>query len=218
MRFRARGNELALEVRNANKPRPTAAAPSPGQPPRPPPGSGGIVETPIRPGNEEEKKNRRNIPPIPNTRRRPPDERRRRRDDPDPKPEDEDSEPGVAASGPTTTNTGYLRPSFVVGAQDILQLTEKERIEELKEWDLFDIPLPDCEDPDNPLYRHQLRQNAFRFSMKAPTLYTQGVKPLIAPGSELVAAMQPIMINQYEREQLGAGQMWAPFQMAPCTP
>ena len=104
-----------------------------------------------------------------------------------------------------------------MGAQDILQLTEKERIEELKEWDLFDLPLPDCEDPDNPLYRHQLRQNAFRFSMKAPTLYTQGVKPLIAPGSELVAAMQPIMINQYEREQLGAGQMWDPFQMAPST-
>jgi hypothetical protein len=105
----------------------------------------------------------------------------------------------------------------MVGAEDLLQLTEKERIEELVEWDLFDLPLPDAEDPDNPLYRHQLRQNAFRFSMRDPLLYTQGVKIPVPPGRALVNEMRPIMIPQYEREQLGAGQMWDPFQMAPYT-
>lgn len=189
-------------------------------PPPPPPPRGGFEERPARePGGEEkERERKRNEPfPPPQPRRRPGDQPRRPGDPPQPGEEDKGNNYEVQPR-PKLVGVSYLRPSFVVGGQDVLLLTEKERIEEIEEWDLFDLPIPDADDPDNPLHSLQSRQNAFRFALRPPDLFTEGVKPLISPPAELVALMEPVMMPQLEREQLGAGVFWdanlrAPYNM-----
>ena len=49
------------------------------------------------------------------------------------------------------------------GGQSILLLTEKERVQEIKDWDMFDIPIQAGEDITNPIFRENIRDTNFRF-------------------------------------------------------
>jgi hypothetical protein len=215
-----------------------AGQPQPNPQPNPPPPAGTVSGRPIDP--VEEKKRREGPIPFPYPRRRL-DPRRPRPDGPQP-PGTYPSVDGEEVTPPRAVGTGYLRPSFEVGGQDVLQLTEKERIEEVKEWDLFDFPISENDEPTNPLYLLRLKQSAFRFSMRAPTfntcgeraifgdgeetfkyamhvpsLFTERVHEPIAPPKSLIDAMEPVFMNQLEREQLGAGKFFNPYQLAPYT-
>jgi hypothetical protein len=69
------------------------------------------------------------------------------------------SKPAVADE----TAVGYKRPEYFIGGQDILKTTGKERLEEIKDWDLFDLPIPDSADVSNPLYIKNWREDINRF-------------------------------------------------------
>lgn len=135
----------------------------PGEPPFPPPPPRGIIEKPIDPEpepepDEKEKKKKRPDPPWP----RIPDEKE---PEPEPKIEPKPAPDETVPSVPTkpSTRTGYLRPYFMVGGQDILALTRKEELQEIKDWDLLDLPIPENESYDNPLYRQHKRIESSRF-------------------------------------------------------
>jgi hypothetical protein len=87
---------------------------------------------------------------------------------------DEDGEPD-AGDSKTDNETvdretkaggsGWLRPFFsTYHGLDILTLTAKEREEEIKDWDLFDLPVPVGQDLTNPLFTHQLKAQSQRFN------------------------------------------------------
>jgi hypothetical protein len=45
----------------------------------------------------------------------------------------------------------------------MLRITERERLQEIQDWDLFDYPVPETTDVTNPMYLHNMRQAQFRF-------------------------------------------------------
>ena len=125
------------------------------EPPKPPGSSNTFTKTPIDPDPE---KKRRRIPyPFP-----PSGDPRNPDTDTDDDDDDED-EHEPASILPIGASEGNLRPYFNRGGQDILLLTEAQKLEEIKDWDLFDLPIPDQEDMDNPIFRHNMFQQACRF-------------------------------------------------------
>ena len=147
--------------------------------------------------NEDDKKKRRK--PEPDPRRRPdpryPDPR-----DPDPKKDPVDENPAeekAFSKNEKTPTAGDLRPLFKRGGQDILLITEAEKLEEVQDWTLYDLPIPNGEDPDNPLYLKNMRDNYYRFygtdgKYRHPQLYkgkprTQYYEP------ERMKTMMPLM-------------------------
>jgi hypothetical protein len=105
---------------------------------------------------------RRKEPPIPpivpeGPDQPPPDQPRRpKKDDDD---DDDDNKPMVEDD----TAVGYKRPEYFVGGQDVLRTTEKEKLEEITNWDLFDLPIPDSADLTNPLYMKNLERDTHRY-------------------------------------------------------
>jgi len=102
--------------------------------------------------------------------------------------EESDSEPSVdsedeeeSKENPSlktkTEGVSWLRPYFEIGGQAVLRLTEKERLDEIEDWDLFDlvanaVNLTD----DNPLYQHNKRQYAFRMQKTYPNPRVRKIK------------------------------------------
>lgn len=95
-------------------------------------------------------------------------------------PKDEPPEPpsGEGQAAPDANKKqggyGYLMPFFSdYHGIDLLTQTNAERIEDIKEFDLFDLPVEENTTLDNPLFRHELRNKMFRFSGIAtdPTFY-----------------------------------------------
>tara|TARA_R110000822_G_scaffold186035_4_gene325162 strand:+ start:2303 stop:4279 length:1977 start_codon:yes stop_codon:yes gene_type:complete len=110
---------------------------------------------------EDKKKKKRKPIPLP-----------RGPGDPDPDPPETDSDSDsdsdddddeVENEKKNPSNVGHLRPSFLVGGQDILLLTEAEKLEEIRDYNLFDLPIPVNEEPDNPLHLNYRKQQAFRY-------------------------------------------------------
>jgi hypothetical protein len=58
----------------------------------------------------------------------------------------------------------YLRPLFERGGQKTLELTEEQKLQELEDWALFDLPLPDTEELSNPLHMKNHRDLLARFN------------------------------------------------------
>ena len=146
----------------------------PDSPPIPPPGNV-ITEKPEKPNT---RKNvgikEKPIPiPIPPERKipeppEPPDKR------PKPKDDDEDMSTDVPDDHSNQNGYGYLRPFFdIYSGIDLLQQTNKEQLEDIKEYDLYDIPISVNESFDNPVYMHTLAEKSLRFSGIAldPGLY-----------------------------------------------
>ena len=123
------------------------------EPPKPPGSSNTFTKTPIDP---DEKKKKRRLPyPFP-----PSGDPR----NPDTDTDDEEEEkPKDLSIPPIGASEGNLRPYFNRGGQDILLLTEAQKLEEIKDWDLYDLPIPEQEDMDNPIFRHNMFQQACRF-------------------------------------------------------
>jgi hypothetical protein len=64
-----------------------------------------------------------------------------------------------------TRGISALRPFFsTYHGLDILTQTDKEAIEDIKEYDLFDVPIPENDNLDNPLFVKNLRAQMLRFS------------------------------------------------------
>lgn len=64
-----------------------------------------------------------------------------------------------------TDGKSELRPYFLVGGQDILRITEKEKLEEIRNWSLFDfVPGVVNDTADNPLTELQEKQYNFRMT------------------------------------------------------
>jgi hypothetical protein len=129
--------------------------------------------------NEATKK-RKEVPiPIPPT--KPID--KKKKDEPEPPMPPEDPDPRKKPPPvPTTTpivktditnknRTGgiaALRPFFsTYSGIDLLTQTDKEAIQDIKEYDLYDLPIPENDTMDNPLFMHNLRAKMFRFSGSA---------------------------------------------------
>jgi hypothetical protein len=123
----------------------------------------------------------------------------------EPKPPDDDTDDDTDENtrkpmgGDDEPKTGWLRPQFLVGGQNILQLTEKEKLQEIKDYDLFDLPVPEGEDPDNPIYNLNNRQRNFRFygngSWRPPYMYKQPVRQYGVNKVERakINSMRPVM-------------------------
>jgi hypothetical protein len=63
-----------------------------------------------------------------------------------------------------TSGISMLRPFFnTYHGLDLLTQTDKEAIQDIKEYDLFDLPIPENDTLENPLFEHQLKQQMFRF-------------------------------------------------------
>jgi hypothetical protein len=56
-----------------------------------------------------------------------------------------------------------LRPLLNIGGQDILALTEVEKLQEIRDYTLFDIPVPEGEDVENPIYVKNERDKYYRY-------------------------------------------------------
>tara|TARA_R110002126_G_scaffold66649_2_gene169315 strand:+ start:358 stop:2328 length:1971 start_codon:yes stop_codon:yes gene_type:complete len=121
--------------------------------------------------DENEKKRKKPIPPLPPTKPIPKD-----------KPEDPPFPPGDPREKQKRTARGVdgkinlgdknrklgisaLRPFFsTYHGIDLLTQTDKEAIEDIREFDIFDLPIPDNDDLENPLFVHNLQQQSLRFS------------------------------------------------------
>jgi hypothetical protein len=112
------------------------------------------------PTDEDKKTKPRPIPPmIPDQPDKPkPPEKPPRRPGEDPDKTDP-SLPWIADE----SAVGYKRPEYWVGGQDILKTTQKERLEEIGDWDLFDLPIQENTAFNNPLYIRNLQQDLERF-------------------------------------------------------
>jgi hypothetical protein len=128
-----------------------------------------ITETPVRPkpvqtGTETEDPENKKKPPIPIP--IPP----RKKGDP-PKDGEPPEDTPQQKSAPNGTSDQFqhndqntLRPEFEIGGQDILMITEKERLQEIEDWDMFDLVIPEGQDLTNPLYNLENKQEYFRFN------------------------------------------------------
>lgn len=130
-------------------------------------------------------------------------------DDPKPPPdededEDEDEEDKQPESSIKATKvkkakkSGYIRPYFLVGGQNILRLTEAERLQEIKDWNLFNfVPGHSYQSADNPLT--QLERAQYNFHMS--NVYPNPVERVLPPMRRSdVARYQPEMRPVYERQ------------------
>ena len=64
-----------------------------------------------------------------------------------------------------TSGIAFLRPTFTkYHGIDLLQQTDKEALEDVREFDLFDLPIPEGESLDNPLFVHGLQAMNERFN------------------------------------------------------
>jgi hypothetical protein len=95
---------------------------------------------------------------------------------------------------------GYLRPFFLVGGQDILKETEAESVEDIKDWELYDIPVPRNADLTNPLFTHNLRQQRMRYfgingRWGPQNFYADTPDPPSRSNPRVVSAMQPVMMD-----------------------
>ena len=157
-------------------------------------GKGKIVEEPIDEEEEDDKKPR---PPFP------PDEPKRRdRPEGEPDSEEDEDEPKEDKKKDEDDmhdhNHGYLRPYFQVGGQNILKLTEKEKLQEITDWDLYDYPLPVNENPDNPLWQQRQRMENFRFRRTFPNPVYRPIR--VAPNTaQRAESMKRPMIGQHDR-------------------
>jgi hypothetical protein len=94
---------------------------------------------------------------------------------------------------------------FKRGGQDILTITEAERLEEIQDWDLYSMPIPDQEDIDNPMYLKNMRDNYYRFhgvdnKYHPKHLYTQPIRPSFVD-TRRINSMNPVLIDQHQRTQ-----------------
>ena len=176
--------------------------PAPGSDP-PNPG-GGIVEEPIDPNDsdEDEDDKKRPIPfPFPDPRRRPPIPPRRKRD------KKEEEEEAKKHRGRTGSGIGFLRPYFYAGGSDILAITEHEKIQEVQDWDLYDYPIPQTEDVDNPLYWQNKRIANARF-YRTPYLNVDRPRYIPPPSVRQLDSMQPFMQQAVGRKM----SMYDPYE------
>jgi hypothetical protein len=148
--------ETERESKGESKTETDQPDPKPPKPPTPPP-------TDVEPKRPPKKKKPKVEPKPPFTRKRP---KPRRDDDTDTDTDTEDDEPEIENKKDPLDEKlkATLRPSFLVGGQDILRITDKQRLEEIENWNLYDfVPGYVYEGDDNPLTQMQRKQDAFRF-------------------------------------------------------
>jgi len=96
---------------------------------------------------------------------------------------------------------GRWRPLAPTGGQSILLLTEKEKLEEIKDWDLFDLPVDPHVDITNPIYRDNVRQENFRhFGLNGdyrPAHFYRDVPRQFKLNGSILAAQAPVMRPQH---------------------
>lgn len=134
---------------------PIPGAPAPGQP--------GRKETMedrrkrIKKGNEEDDPK----PPIGGGRRIP-------REPKEPDPPEKFVNTTTSTEVDNKNRTGgisMLRPFFTTfHGLDLLTQTDKEAMQDIAEFDLFDLPIPDNDSMENPLFVHNLQQKMMRFN------------------------------------------------------
>ena len=132
---------------------------------------------------------------------------------PDSDPDDPDKEPGEddnrsiaqVQKSEKVKAYGYIRPQFYTGGSDLLKLTEREKLEEVTDWDLYDLPLPHAQDFENPLFRQNNRIWASRYGygLVVPQIRRNKLVDTPRVFSPYVnnPGMQPIMKPQHD--QLG---------------
>lgn len=143
----------------------TSTSTKPSEPPKKPPSGGGVVEEPIPEPDEDEDDDKKKKKPIPVPEPRRPEDPRRPPDVPD-KPEECPEDPDEHKKTPgdiEVDKTGYLKPWFLVGGSNLLKLTEKEKLQEIKDWDIFDYPIPEGYDQNNPIYRKNVMNERLRY-------------------------------------------------------
>jgi hypothetical protein len=85
--------------------------------------------------------------------------------DKDKDPKDSNSESKIVDTHKKQTGYGMLRPFFNdFHGIDILEQTDKQQLDEIGEYDLFDLPIDPNESMDNPVFVGRLMNEAFRFS------------------------------------------------------
>ena len=77
----------------------------------------------------------------------------------------------------------YKRPEMLIGGQDVLTVTGRERLEEIENWDLFDIPIPENADPANPLFLQNRLQDKLRY-YHTPYINTTNVDSILRTNHE----------------------------------
>lgn len=147
-------------------------------------------------------------------------------DDPDKpkkpkKKEDEEKDKKSDGGFPLKKGVGYLRPLFERGAQDVLLLTDKEKLQEIKDWDLFDLPIPTNEDVSNPMYMKQIRDLNARFfgpngNYRPKNLYRSEPPVYVSDKTEQqrIDSMEPIMRQQHIFPATKA-EFYDPFDRTP---
>jgi hypothetical protein len=91
--------------------------------------------------------------------------------------DDEQKQPYVIEEHKQRIKEGFLRPLYSTSGQDILKLTDKQELQEIRNWDLFDLPIEANEDMSNPLYRNRLMNMSARYDPvidKKPNTYQAG--------------------------------------------
>ncbi len=163
-----------------------------------------IVETPVRkPGvstgtetekEEEKKKEEDPKPPLPGDPRRVPTTQ----------DESSQTDPNTKRNDKLkSTRVGYLRPFLPVGGQDILLISEKERLQEIEDWDMFNLVIPESQDLSNPISNLNNMQNFARFhgvdGRWRPRQFYQPAPRRFVVNKSVVVQMQPVMRGQHSR-------------------
>ncbi len=165
-----------------------------------------IRERPIGNGSrteeeeEKEEEKRRRRPPIPI----PPRDPRDPRDPREPEPRDTSGPvPKGEVARVRPIKAGHLRPLFERGGQSILAISDKERLQEIVDWDLYDIPIPDSQDLQNPLFRNNIRQANFRHfgsdGRYRPSHFYQPTPRSLLLDRDQLEVMQPTMKGSFEK-------------------
>lgn len=96
---------------------------------------------------------------------------------------------------------GRWRPLAPTGGQSVLLLTGKEKIEEVKDWDMFDLPIDNKDELTNPIYRDNVKQLNFRhFGLNGdyrPANFYKEEPRQFTRNEAAVKAMQPLLISQH---------------------
>jgi hypothetical protein len=184
---------------------------------------GRVVERPIRPGGVVPSKPSPETDPDPSKtteekKREPKEEeddkepepkKKKKREPPFPDEPDEPDEPdksGASALPPgdmkkKMMKQGTWRPLAKTGGQDILLLTEKEKLQEIEDWDVFDLPIDPNDDPSNPLYNHELNQLNFRYfgpgNRWRPKNFYKPTPRKFAINSAIAKAQEPLFNPQH---------------------
>lgn len=135
----------------------TAGDAPPGDPGDPRPGVREEKKGPEGREVKEQEEKRRKIPPIP----LPKDKKEEEKEEEEKKKLIKELKEGDKERK-KHMKLGRWRPLAPTGGQSILLLTGKEKIEEVLDWDMFDLPIDNKHELNNPIYRDNVRQLNFR--------------------------------------------------------